>query len=164
MRKFFYLYKIISKRPSYLYDMLPTLQRSQRNPGFFHPLLFRTEIFKNSFLPYTINIWNKLDPEIRRIDSYVGSRKKLLSFVKHTENNAFSIKVPLGIKLFNRLRADFSHLNEHKFSWNFSDILNPLCSCSLETESTAHLFLCCRNYTNIRIMNELLIYWIKRYW
>ena len=115
MRKFFYLYKIISKRPSYLYDMLPTLQRSQRNPGFFHPLLFRTEIFKNSFLPYTINIWNKLDPEIRRIDSYVGSRKKLLSFVKHTENNASSIKVPLGIKLFNRLRADFSHLNEHKF-------------------------------------------------
>ena len=164
MRNFFYLYKIISKRPSYLYDMLLTLQRSQRNQGFFHPLLFRTEIFKNSFLPYTINIWNKLDPEIRRIDSYVGSRKKLLSFLKHTENNASSIKVPLRIKLFNRLRADFSHLNEHKFRWNFSDTLNPLCSCSLETKSMAHLFLCCRNYTNIRIMNELLIYWIKRYW
>ena len=23
----------------------------------------------NSFLPYTVNEWNKLDPEIRRIDS-----------------------------------------------------------------------------------------------
>ena len=35
--------------------------------------------------------------------------------------------------------------------------LNPLCSCSLETESTAHFFLRCRYYSNIRItlMNEL---------
>ena len=33
---------------------------------------------------------------------------------------------------------------------------NPLCSCSLETESTAHFFLCCRYYNNICItlMNE----------
>ena len=81
MRKLCYLYKVISsKRPSYLYDMLPPLQRSQRNQGFFHPLLCRTEIFKNSFLPYTINEWNKLDPEIKRIDSYVGFRKKITKF------------------------------------------------------------------------------------
>ena len=78
MRKLCYLYKVISsKRLFYLYDMLPPLQRSQRNQVFFRPLLCRTEIFKNSFLPYTINEWNKLDPEIRRIDSYVGFRKKL---------------------------------------------------------------------------------------
>ena len=56
MRKLCYLYKVISsKRPFYLYDMLPPLQRSQRNQGFFQPLLCRTEIFKNSFLLYTIN-------------------------------------------------------------------------------------------------------------
>ena len=56
MRKLCYLYKVTSsKRPSYLYDMLPPLQRSQRNQGFFQPLLCRTEIFKNSFLPYMIN-------------------------------------------------------------------------------------------------------------
>ena len=57
MRKLCYLFcKVISsKRPSYLYDMLPPLQRSQRNQGFFQPLLCRTEIFKNSFLPYMIN-------------------------------------------------------------------------------------------------------------
>ena len=69
-----------SKRPSYLYDILPQLQRSQRNQGFFQPLLCRTEIFKNSFLPYTINEWNKLDPDIRKIDSYVGFRKKITKF------------------------------------------------------------------------------------
>ena len=158
MRKLCYLYKVISsKRPSYLYDMLPPLQRSQRNQGFFQPLLCRTEIFKNSFLPYTINEWNKLDLEIRRIDSYVGFRKKLLGFIKPMENKTLSIYDPLGIKLLSRLRVDFSHLNEYKFRHNFADTLNPLCSCSLETESTAHFFLRCRYYSNIRInlMNEL---------
>ena len=158
MRKLCYLYKVISsKRPSCLYDMLPPSQRSQRNQGFFQPLLCRTEIFKNSFLPYTINEWNKLDPETRRIDSYVGFRKKLLSFIKPMENKSFSIYDHLGIKLLNRLRVDCSHLNEHKFRHKFADTLNPLCSCSLETESTAHFFLRCRYYSNIRItlMNEL---------
>ena len=73
------------------------------------------------------------------------------------ENKTFSIYDPLGIKLLNRLRVDFSHLNEHKFRHNFVDTLNPLCSCSLETESTAHFFLCCRYFNNIciTIMNEL---------
>ena len=76
MRKLCYLYKVTSsKRPSYLYDMLPPLQRSQQNQGFFQPLLCRTEIFKNSFLPSTIKEWNEIDLEIRRIDSYVGFRK-----------------------------------------------------------------------------------------
>ena len=115
------------------------------------------EIFKNSFLSYTINEWNKLDPDIRKIDSYVGFRKKLLSFIKPTENKIFSIYYPFGIKLLNRLRIGFSHLNEHKFRHNFADTLNPLCSCSLETETTAHFFLRCGNYTDVRltIMKEL---------
>ena len=59
------------------------------------PALYRTEIFKNSFLPYTINEWNKLDPEIRRIDLF----KK--SFIKLTENKIFSIYNSLGIKRLN---------------------------------------------------------------
>ena len=96
--------------------------------------------FKNSFLLYTINEWNKLDPETRRIDSYVDFRKKLPSFIRPTENITFSIYDALGIKLPNRLRVDFSHLNEHKFRYNFTDTLNPLFSCSLETGSMAHFF------------------------
>ena len=107
--------------------MLSPLQRSPRNQGFFQPLLCRTKIFENSFLPYTINEWNKLDPEIRRIDSYVRFRKKLLSFIKPMENKTFSIYDPLRIKLLNRFRVDFSYLNEYKFRHNFADFFNPLC-------------------------------------
>ena len=117
--------------------MLSLLQRSQRNPGFFQPLLCRTEIFKNSFLPYTISEWNKLNHEIRGNHSYVGFRKKNTKFItKPTENKTFSIYDRLGVKLLNRLRFDFSHLNEHKFRYSFADTLNSLSSYSLEPERT----------------------------
>ena len=55
------------------------------------------------------------------------------------------------------MRVDFSHLNEHKIGYIFTDTLNPLCPCCLETESSVHFFLRWRNYTNIRItlVNEL---------
>ena len=42
-----------------------------------------------------------VDPDIRKIDSYVGFRKKLPSFIKPTENKTFSIYDPFGIKLLN---------------------------------------------------------------
>ena len=106
--------------------MIYYLNYKDRNEAKVSFMLYRTEIFKNSFLPYTINEWNKLDPDISRIDSYVRFPKKLLGFIKPTENKTFSIYDPLGIKLLNRLRVDFSHLNEHKFRHNFAYTLNPL--------------------------------------
>ena len=104
-----------------------------------------------------VNEWNKLDPEIRIINSYVGFRKKLVSFIKPTESKTFRNYDTLGIKLLNRLRVNLSHLNEYKFRHNFVDILNHLCSCSLETERTVQVFLYCGNYTDIHItlMDEL---------
>ena len=48
------------------------------------------------------------------------------------------------------MQLGFSHLSQHKFRHNFTDSLNPLCSCSLETESTLHFFLRCQNYTTFR--------------
>ena len=138
-------------RPSYLYAILPQLQRSQWNQGFFQPLLCRTKIFKNFFLLYTINEWKKRGPGIRRIDWYVGFRKKIPRFIKPTEKRSSSIQDPLGIKLLNKLRVYFSHKNLHNYRHNLADTLNPLYSCSLETDRTAHFFLGCRYYSNIRI-------------
>ena len=42
----------------------------------------------------------------------------------------------LGIKLLTRLWLGFSHLSKQKFRHTFADSLNPLCSCSLQTEFT----------------------------
>ena len=34
---------------------------------------------------------------------------------------------------------------------NFHDALNPLCSCSLEPETTSHYLLCCHNFSSSRL-------------
>ena len=58
---------------------------------------------------------------------------------------------PIGLKFLTRLRLDFSHLNEHRFRHNFQDCLNPLCSCSLQTEDTTHYLLHCHHFSQNRI-------------
>ena len=137
-----YLYNIIlTKLLSYLYELIPPRQRSHRYPGCFQTLRCRTTLFQNSFLPLTITEWNKLDTDIKNIDSHVMFRKKLLTFIRPLENDTYEIYDPLGVRLLNRLRLGFSYLREHKFRHNFADTLNPLCSCSFETEDAEHYFL-----------------------
>ena len=68
----------------------------------------------------------------------------------------YHVSDSLGIKLITRLHL--SHLREHKFNQNFQDTINPLCSCSLEVESSFHFSLHCRNFTDIckYLMNKLI--------
>ena len=153
-----YLYKIIStKSPPELYELIPPLQRSHRYPGCFKTLRCRTELFQNSFLPFTVNEWNKLDPDIKNSDSYEIFRKKLLVFIRPVGNSMYGIYDPFRVKLINRLRLSFIRLREHKFRHNFADTVNPLCSCTLKTENTKHLFLRCQNNLSARttLMNKL---------
>ena len=141
LRRLCYLYKIVNtKQHSNLYDLIPHFQRSSRNKGCIYEPFCRTVSFKNSFLPYAIKEWNKLDSEIRNAKTYASFRKMLLNFIRPVGNSTYKMYDPLGIKLLTRLRLGFSHLSEHKFRHNFADSLNPLCSCSLETKSTLHFF------------------------
>ena len=77
-------------------------------------------------------------------------KKSLLAFIRPKKCPVYNIHDPLGLKLLTRLRVNFSHLREHKFRHNFLDTINPLCSCSLEIESTDHYLLRCPFYTSIR--------------
>ena len=108
----------------------------------------KTKFFRNE--------WNKLDPEIRRVYSCIRFRKK--SFVKPIKNKIFIIYDRLEIELLTRLIVNFSHLIENKFRHNFPNTLNPLCSCSLEIERTAHFFLRCKNYANTCITLMKILY------
>ena len=127
------------------------------NRGCGKPLRCRTELFQSSLLPFTISEWNKLDPDVRNVHTYSLFRKNLLAFIKPIKNSLYNIYDLLCIKLPHRLRLGFSHLREHKFKHNFADPVNPLCSCSLEIESTKHFFLRYHNYVTFRatLMNEL---------
>ena len=65
--------------------------------------------------------------------------------------NIYVIYVRFGVRLINRLRLGFNHLREHKLRHNFVDTVNPLCSCTLETEITERFFLRCQSSLSARL-------------
>ena len=103
-----------------------------------------------SFFRYSIIEWNKLDINLRNAKSFLKFTNSLLKIGRPMQNSIYNIHDPVGIKYLTRLRLGLSHLNEHKFRHNFQDCLNPLCSCSLEVETTNHYFLHCHYYNDIR--------------
>ena len=56
----------------------------------------------------------------------------------------FFIYDSLGVNLLACLRLQFSHLNELKFRYGFSDTINPMCACGTEVETTEHFLLRCQ--------------------
>ena len=94
---------------------------------------------------------------LKRPSLITAFKKSLLKFTKTIKNSVFGVAEIYGIKLLTRLRVGLSHLREHEFRYNFQDTINPLCSCSLEIESTSHFFLRCQNFITPRtnLMNEL---------
>ena len=80
-----------------------------------------------------------------------------LKIIQAVSDAVYNIQNCIGLKLLTRLRLGLSHLNEHGFNHNFQNCINPLCTCSLEVESTAHFFLHCHHYLNIRakLLNSL---------
>ena len=74
-------------------------------------------------------------------------KKKLLQFIRPSENSVFGCHNPKGVKLLTRL----SHLWEHKFKHGFLDSLNPACSSNQNIETSTHFLLYCSNYSNERL-------------
>ena len=154
-------FNIFSKKsPLYLYELIPKQTHSINTRNYHNiPQIFcRTDFFLNSFFPYTIKEWNKLDNKIKELKSSALFRSSLLKSIRPQPNSVFNLCDPLGLKLLTRLRVGLSHLREHKFHHNFLNTLNPLCPCNLEIESVSHFFMRCSFYTNERtlLMNELL--------
>ena len=115
LRQLCYLHKVLStKLPTYLYKVIPPILNSHRNPGCYTALYYRTDLYRNSFLPFSINEWNRLDPDIRNLDSQTLFHKKRLAFLRPSARSIYNIYDPQGSKLLSRLRLDFSHLRKHK--------------------------------------------------
>ena len=147
------MYKIINIGiPKYLTDLIPKREIGynirNRNKSFFH---CRTESFKNSFFPYTIEPWSSLDLSSINSNSLEVFKSKLLAFIRPVQRSIYNVFNAQGLKLLTRLRQGLSHLNEHRFRLNVTDCINPLCFCSLEAENTLHFFLHCRHYSTFRM-------------
>ena len=105
---------------------------------------------KNLFFPFCIKGWNNLSEEFQKIKSKVLFKTKILSFIRSKENSIFNIYDTSDIKLLDRLRLHFNHLNEHKFLHSFRATIDPLCSCSLEPNTTRHYVLPRNLYSDLR--------------
>ena len=136
----------------YLADLLPkgTHSYNTRNSEDITTFPSRAETFIFSFFPWSIVEWNKIDLKIRN-SSCLVFRNYVLKRIRPLAAPLYNIHNPLGLKLLTRLRLGLSHLNEHRFNHNFESCLNPLCTCSLEVESTTHFFLHCHHFNAIRI-------------
>ena len=93
---------------------------------------------------------NNLDPNLRNSDTYGTFKNAILKFIRPSPNSVFECHNLQGIKFLTRLRLGLSHLREHKFKHSFQDLLNPLCKCGAEVESTTHFLLHCPIYSNDR--------------
>ena len=144
-----YFFKIQSSGlPQHLNDLIPKLSLHYRT--CFSPLpnfKVRTDLFRNSFFPYTVNEWNNLDNIIKSSKSYLMFGKRMLNLIRSKCNNTYEIHNPTGLKLLTCLWLGLSHLKNHKFNHNFKDCINPLCSCSLSVENNVHFFLHCHHFS-----------------
>ena len=135
-----------------------TRSANQKNLFSKEQFSTRTKIFELSFFPYCIKGRNNLSEELQKIKLTVQFKTKILSFIRSKENSVIKIHDINGIKLLERLRLHFSHLNEHKFWHNFRATIDPMCSCSLEPETTLHYPLrSCNFYSDLRteLLNDI---------
>ena len=123
------------------------------------PIPARTKVFENSFFPYCIEEWSKLNDKIRNIESINKFKVTILNFIRAKTNSVFDIHDTNGIKLLSRLRSNFSHLNEHEFRHNFNGRVDPICTCGLEPETTLHYLLHCILFSTQRLdlLNNVFI-------
>ena len=118
--------------------------RNADNVPYFN---IRHNFLENSFFPFAVIEWNKLDSRLRKVKSFTDFKKNILSFIRPKANSVFNWNSSKGLKFVTRLRLGLSHLRDYKFKHSFEDSINPLCTCSLDVESTIHYFLHCLLFT-----------------
>ena len=150
-------YKILNNQtPHYLKSLIPPLvsegsSYTLRNGNNIQIPFCRSQLYSDSFIPSSINLWNALPDEIRN--------KPTLSSFKHAIRSYNKLEVPkfycygdrVAQILHCRLRTNCSSLNLTLFQKGISQ--SPLCTCG-EVESAEHYFLRCHAYDMAR--EELL--------
>ena len=144
--------------PAYLYELVqPYLPRQSgyklRNENnTFHPPFSRRSSFYDSFIPFTIRLWNTLPLTITESPSLNIFKNR---FYETWDTNAH---YNFGIRKFNifrcQLRNEASNLKAHLFNDFLSDNTNCL-NCSGPLEDNNHFLLSCPKFNNLRLISLL---------
>ena len=153
------MFKIVEEEAlNYLINFVPKFETNTKTRNNSIPTFnCRTNCFRYSFLPSSLNDWFNLDLNIGNSESISIFKSKLFSFNRPVQTNICNIFHPKGLTFRTRLRLGLNHLNEHRFRHNFQDCLNPLCSCNLEIEDTSHYLLHCHLFSHhlVVLMNSV---------
>ena len=79
--------------------------------------------FSKIFLSLALIKWKKLDQNNPNSKSFNNFQVNISKFIIPSKNIIFLCSHPKGMQLITRLKFDFSHLQKHKFKYNFHDIL-----------------------------------------
>ena len=136
---------INEKSCDYLFIVIPKNNSNHRTRNSYNIPQFNIKhnFFKNSFFPSVIAEWNKLDSDIRNLNSLSLFKSRILKFIRPNPNSIFNCHNPKAIKYLSRIRLGLSHLREDKFKHSFLDILNPICACGSDIESPCHYLMSC---------------------
>ena len=97
-RRLCLLYKVFpTGKPSYIYELLPSIRSSRRHVNSFNTVFCTSEYFKNSLIPNIINEWNnewnKLNADIRSSTLHNLFRNTLLKFIRIARRKTFNINL-----------------------------------------------------------------------
>ena len=138
--------------PQYLFDSVTSPRThlyGTSSTNDLHPVKCRTQRYKNSFFPNSIDCWNNIGPEIRKIDTLGLFKKTIIGIIKPEGKSIFNIHSP-NLKYLYQLRAGLSALKAHKHRHKFKDTPTDLCTCGNGPESTVHFLLFCPFFHNLR--------------
>ena len=102
------MFKIMKNRASeYLNNLIPKRKQNFNSRNIYIPSYnCRTEYFKSSFFPASLEEWFHLDPSIRNSETISETisafKQKLLPYIRPLENSIFNIFDPKGLKLLTR--------------------------------------------------------------
>ncbi len=135
--------------PEYLQSLVPARNELRstytlRNSTNYSLIQCKTTLYSNSFLPSTVQNYNKLPEEIKNITSLTVFKSRLPG-----NTNKPPCYYIIGTRKLQiqhcRLRLDCSPLNQFLYRRNLTN--SPLCSCGV-VESTDHYLLRCPNFDN----------------
>ena len=144
----------IEKNPPYLYKIVKDLEPRPHARGTsshqLKPLFSRTETFKKSFFPSSVQKWNLLDHTSKALPNQVSFKTHLLKKIRPKRKEMFGIDDSTGQSWITQLRMNLSPLKLHKFNYDFQDTHNPMCIASDGIEGTEHFLLHCKLYNTHR--------------
>ena len=139
--------------PDYLREFVPPIRRhlyGLRSTNVLQSLKCNKSIFKNSFYPDAVELWNNIGPELRQSASLSKFKSDTLKLVRFQKKSIFGIHDPIAIRRLFQLRVGLSPLKYHKRGFN--DNPSDMCSCKLSAETTEHFLLHCTMHLKLEII------------